>query len=73
MEKINYCPECHRKFDSYDKETFCSDCGIEILERDPEIDVKVEMELSGDIVTSTSILMSLEEFFELAKKKKLIK
>ena len=73
MVKIKYCPECSTKFER--REIFCPDCGTKIIERDPKIQVCVEVERGENeaFVTTMSELMSLEEFFNFAKRKGYIK
>ena len=65
MDKIKYCPKC--KCDSEEEVTFCPNCGTKVLHRDPEIAVDVEIEGQG------SRCMPLAEFFDIVRKKGLIK
>jgi len=73
MEKIKYCPKCLTKFER--KEIFCPDCGTKITERDPEIEICVEVERGEDemLTTTQSEVIGLEEFFDIARKRGYIK
>ena len=72
MEKIRECPECGGYFQD---EEFCSDCGSKIIERDPEVWISVEVERNENenLPTTHSELIDIEDLFNLAKKKGLIK
>lgn len=72
MKKIRECPKCSGYFED---EEFCSECGSKIIERDPMIDILVEVERNEYEAHPTRISSSLtiEELFEIAKKQGLIK
>ena len=62
------CPKCGKKTEK----KFCSNCGTETTERELNIWIVIEKETGDDIVLTSRGLLSLEEFFDVARKKGLL-